>query len=101
LAFVTIEHLAAGIVVAAAFAADVAHMQEKPAEADPGPRLEHFGNEWGTGPSATPCSSTMVATVVSSLAETCADLRRHLVAATRPLLNLDFESGLLTEYLGN
>jgi hypothetical protein len=35
------------------------------------------------------------------LAETSADLRKHLVTAIRALLALDLESELLTEYLGN
>jgi len=50
---------------------------------------------------ATPCLSTRAATVPSSFAETCVDLHKHLTAATRLLLHLDRQSGLLTEYLGN
>jgi hypothetical protein len=50
---------------------------------------------------ATPCPSTAAATDLSSFAETCADLRKHLGAEILLLLGRDLKSGPVTEYLGN
>jgi hypothetical protein len=50
---------------------------------------------------ATPCASTTPATDRRSYAETCADLRQHLVAATGLLRDLDLKCARLPEYSGN